>query len=116
MANNNKANSVTITTSNVMSGTYSVGTGWTTVTPSVTNCNSICDNGCQIQGNVDIRGDLRVRGRNLTDLLDRVEQRLAILVPDPARLERYQALREAYEHYLTLEALLQENDLDSGVI
>ena len=37
--------------------------------------------------------------------MEKVEQRLAILTPDIEKLEHFQALREAYEHYKTLEAL-----------
>jgi hypothetical protein len=34
-----------------------------------------------------------------------MEQRLAILVPDPAKLEKFEALKKAYEHYKTMESL-----------
>jgi hypothetical protein len=43
-----------------------------------------------------------------------VNERLGILVPNPKLLEKYDALREAYEHYKTLEALLiQESLIDT---
>lgn len=52
--------------------------------------------------------DIIVDGRSLKDFMDSVAKRLTILQPDPKKLEKYQALREAYEHYQTLEALLTE--------
>lgn len=37
--------------------------------------------------------------------MEKVEGRLAILAPNLEKLEHFQALREAYEYYKTLEAL-----------
>ena len=54
---------------------------------------------------MDDDADIRFGNVSLRSFLERMEQRLAILVPDPAKLERYEALRQAYEHYKTLEAL-----------
>ena len=52
--------------------------------------------------------DITIGGRSMKKLLESIEQRLAILVPDPKKLERYEALQQAYEHYRTLEALCNE--------
>jgi hypothetical protein len=41
----------------------------------------------------------------LEKVLNQILERLSILVPDPALLEKYQSLQAAYEHYKTLEAL-----------
>ena len=49
--------------------------------------------------------DITIHGKSLKDFMEKVEQRLAILTPDIEKLEHFQALREAYEHYKTLEAL-----------
>jgi hypothetical protein len=37
-----------------------------------------------------------------------MEERLAILVPDPKKLEQFAALKKAYEHYKLMEQLCQE--------
>ena len=42
---------------------------------------------------------------------EKINERLAILVPDPAKLEKYAALKKAYEHYKTLEELIVKDDL-----
>jgi hypothetical protein len=60
----------------------------------------------KVDGDADFYGEVRIKGQSLNAVIERIEQRLAILVPDPARLERYEALRQAYEHYLILERLL----------
>jgi hypothetical protein len=38
-----------------------------------------------------------------------IEERLTILVPDPEKLEKYEALKRAYDDYKLLEKLLHEN-------
>ena len=45
-------------------------------------------------------------GSTLTNRLKAIEDRLSILVPDPKLHEQYESLREAYEHYKLMEALL----------
>ena len=52
--------------------------------------------------------DLVINGVSLKDILNGITDRLAILQPKPELLEKYENLREAYEHYKTLEALLHE--------
>ena len=39
--------------------------------------------------------------------LEAIEKRMNILVPDPAKLEKFQALQKAYEHYKELERLCE---------
>ena len=70
----------------------------------------------KVSGNAEIEGDLKIAGRSILESLDRIEKHLGILVPDPARLEKYEALKQAWEHYKTLEALCveQDNDPDQG--
>ena len=46
-----------------------------------------------------------MQGVDIGEVLSKIQDRLAILVPDPARLEKYQALKQAYEEYKILEAL-----------
>lgn len=60
----------------------------------------------KVDGDLLVSGDVKVDGVSLKEFVEQVSRRLAILTPDPKRLERYEALRQAYEHYLTLEALL----------
>jgi hypothetical protein len=37
---------------------------------------------------------------------------MAILVPDPEKLEKFEALKRAYEHYKTMERLCQIEEQD----
>lgn len=58
-----------------------------------------------VEGDAEFNSDIKWKGRSLGDMLDKIERRLSILVPNPEKLEHYEALKKAYEHYKTLEAL-----------
>jgi len=75
------------------------GASWTS---AVTGNGSL-----QVTGDADIAGDLKVKGVSIVDTLEKINQRLAILVPDPAKLEHFEALKKAYKHYKTLEAMCE---------
>jgi hypothetical protein len=49
--------------------------------------------------------DIKVDGQSLKEFMKKMEQRLAILVPDPTKLEKFEALKKAYDHYKTMESL-----------
>ena len=58
-----------------------------------------------MRGDAEFGGKVMINGQDLAQSLEKIQQRLSILVPDPKLLEKYDALRQAYEHYKTLEAL-----------
>lgn len=62
---------------------------------------NISDNGIDIKEGADIR----IGGKSLTSLMEKLEERFAILQPDPNKLENFEALKQAYEHYKLLESL-----------
>ena len=57
-------------------------------------------------------GDVEIDGVSLKDTMKAIQDRLAILVPDPKKLEKFAALKASYEHYLLLEKLCTENPPD----
>jgi hypothetical protein len=97
-------------------GTYSIGTAgsvfttngasnamWTTSpyistgsTPSI-----------QVKGDAEFEGRVMINKRDLGEFMETLSKRLAILVPDPEKLEHFKALQKAYDHYKTLEALCE---------
>jgi hypothetical protein len=84
---------------------YSTGAGsynWNNVntSPSV----NISSDGIDMAAGTDIKVD----GKSLKEFMKKMEERLAILVPDPAKLEKFAALKKAYEHYKLMEQLCQE--------
>lgn len=85
-------------------GTYSYNTG-IGISPSTVHINT---DGIEIKEG----GDIKVDGKSLKDFMTKMEQRLAILVPDPAKLEKFEALKKAYEHYKTMESLCFDEPKD----
>ena len=86
-----------------------VGANWTNGTTYNTAASTP---GLKISGDAEFEGDVKIGGKSIVTLLEKIEERLAILQPDPKRLARYEALQEAYEHYKTLEALCVEDNVD----
>jgi len=91
------------TTNNTGAYLYSTGAGtqWSTVNPS---------SGLHVKDDATFEGDIKWKGRSLGRLLEKIEDRLAILQePDPERLEKFAALKKAYDHYKTLERLIGDD-------
>ena len=106
-----------VTGANINSGTYVISNG--TIGNACVSGTTIGGGGGSALGNITFsnntwansthtiptHSDITIHGKSLKDFMEKVEQRLAILTPDIEKLEHFQALREAYEHYKTLEAL-----------
>jgi hypothetical protein len=59
----------------------------------------------QVTGKANFDDDVTIKGISLLETLEKINERLAILVPDPEKLEEFTALKKAYENYKLLEAL-----------
>jgi hypothetical protein len=109
---------ITLPTTTITNGGYTIGhagssgqfytTGingnnWNNVntSPSV----NISSDGIEMAAGTDIKVD----GKSLKEFMNKMEERLAILVPDPSKLEKFEALKKAYEHYKLMESLCQES-------
>lgn len=97
--------SVTIPSTNF----YSVGANGQFATTSITGSN-LYGAGLHVTSDAEFDGDIKWKGRDLGNLLSNIEKRLAILEPNPKKLEKFEALRKAYEHYKLLEALCQSDE------
>ena len=75
------------------------------ITPSTVNINTT---GIEMAAGTDIKID----GQSLKEFMKKMEQRLAILVPDPTKLEKFEALKKAYEHYKTMESLCFDEPIE----
>ncbi len=53
--------------------------------------------------------DINVDGQSLKEFMQNVNERLCILTPKPELLEKYDALKEAYENYKILEKLCTDD-------
>jgi len=63
-----------------------------------------------VSGDAEFQGDVKIKGRSLEKLLTTIEDRLAILTdPDPEKLEKFAALKKAYDNYKLLEKLIGDD-------
>lgn len=98
--------SITIPNRTTASGTVlTVATGTGTNWANNTNAKMTAKGELHLEGD---NADLIINGVRLSDTLKAINNRLAILQPDPELLEKYESLKQAYDHYRTLEALLHE--------
>jgi hypothetical protein len=96
--------------------TFSTGAGnvvlngasptWTTGPGNLTGT------GLHVTSDAEFEGNITWKGRDLGKLLETIEQRLAILQPNPKKLKKFEALQKAYDHYKLLEALCHSEDND----
>lgn len=94
------------TTWNTTGNCYTIGTGTGTGT-TYTSGTGYNWNGTNTNVGVQVpeNSDIKIGDRSLKTFMEKVEERLAILVPDQQKLEKFAALKKAYEHYKTLESL-----------
>lgn len=89
--------------------TGSNGSNYSYITTNNTagSWNTISNPGLTCSGDANFEGDVKIKGISIAKALDDINKRLAILVPDPAKLEHFAALKKAYDHYKLLEALCE---------
>ena len=60
-----------------------------------------------VKGDAEFEGRVKINGQDLGEFMETISKRLAILVPDPEKLEHFEALKKAYNHYKMLEKLCE---------
>lgn len=98
----------TATTFITSNGTGPLITPFSTSSPYIT-INDNTNNTFKVNGDASFEGDIKIKGISIIDTIQKIQDRLAILVPDPAKLEQFEALKKAYEHYKLLESLCDPN-------
>lgn len=66
------------------------------------------DNKLKVQGDSEFNGNVKIKGRDICDVLDSIEQRLAILRPNTELESKWDQLRELRDQYAALEKELIE--------
>lgn len=64
----------------------------------------------QVEGDAEINGDLKVNGKSILSSLENIEERLAILNPNPKLEDRWEELRELRNKYQQLEKEIIEKE------
>jgi hypothetical protein len=63
-----------------------------------------------VRGDANFEGDLKIKGKSLTETLDRIEERLAILRPNEELEEKWENLRGLRKAYMELEKEIIEKE------
>ena len=87
--------------------TGSSSSNYSYITNGTGSWNTISNPGLTCSGDANFEGDVKIKGVSIAKTLEDINKRLAILVPDPAKLEHFAALKKAYDHYKLLEALCE---------
>jgi hypothetical protein len=100
--------SITVPNTYITDSTYSTigaGTGYNWTTTNVPTVN-IDTNGVNIKEG----GDIKIGNKSLSDAIEKIEERLGILNPNPALEERWDKLKELRKQYMELEKDLLEKE------
>jgi hypothetical protein len=99
---------VTITTSNNTSNGLYWGLNGTSNTISTDP--SLKGATLSVKGDADFEGEVTIKGKKLTEMFDKIEERLAILHPNPELEDRWVELKELAKRYKELEQELIEKE------
>jgi hypothetical protein len=64
----------------------------------------------KVKGDADFDGEVTIKGKSLTDMLEKIEERLAILHPNPKLEDKWDELKELGKRYKELEAEIIEKE------
>lgn len=68
------------------------------------------ENNVKIHGDAEFSGDIKLQGKSLTNIIEQIEQRLAILHPNPELESRWNELADLRMKYLELEREIIEKE------
>lgn len=70
----------------------------------------------QVKGDAEFEGEVRIKGKSLTESLERIEEKLAILRPNEELEEKWEELRNLRKAYKELEAEIIEKEKVWGIL
>ena len=65
----------------------------------------------EVSGDMSVNGDIKIKVKSVMEMIQTINDRLFILNPDPKKLEKYEALKKAYDHYKLMEKIAFSDDL-----
>lgn len=106
--------SITISGTNpVITWPFATGLDMSTVTIAGSDHDmntSISPGNFKVTTDLEVDGDIKIGGGSLSERIDKIEQRLAILQPNPELESRWEQLKQLGEQYRRLEAELTERE------
>ncbi len=64
----------------------------------------------EVKGDADFDGEVTIKGKSLNGMLEKIEERLAILHPNPELEDKWDELKELGKRYKELEAEIIEKE------
>ena len=64
----------------------------------------------KVNGNADFEGEVTIKGKSLSEMFEKIEERLAILHPNPELEDKWDELKELGKRYKELEQELLEKE------
>lgn len=77
---------------------------WITTDPSLKGAS------LSVKGDANFEGEVSIKGKNLTEMFAKIEERLAILHPNPELEDRWDELKELGKRYKELEQEIIEKE------
>jgi len=74
------------------------------------NWSDIPNPGLKVNGNAEFDGDVKIKGKSITEMFDKIEERLAILHPNEKLEEKWEELKELGKRYRELEKEIIEKE------
>lgn len=71
---------------------------------------SLKGNSLSVKGDANFEGEVTIKGKSLTDMFEKIEERLAILHPNSELEDRWDELKELGKRYKELEQELIEKE------
>ena len=92
---------------NTSNGLYWGLNGTSTITSTEPNIKGAT---LSVKGDADFEGDVTIKGKSLTGMIEKIEERLAILHPNPELEDRWEELQSLREAYVELEREIIEKE------
>lgn len=70
----------------------------------------------EVKGNANFEGNVKIKGKDLAEMFDKIESRLAILHPNPELEDKWDELKELGKRYKELEAEIIEKEKVWGIL
>ena len=64
----------------------------------------------RVSGDAEFDGDVKIKGKSLSELIERIETRLGVIHPNNELEERWEELRQLSVRYKELEAEIKEKE------
>ena len=71
---------------------------------------NLSGNTLKVKGDADFAGEVTIKGKSLTGMIEKIEERLAILHPNPELEDKWDELKELGKRYKELEAEIIEKE------